>query len=70
MSQTELLKTMKLCAVCQFWEGDRKVSINKNVNCDTGAKGKCVISSGPLKGQDRLYNNSPCSKFSKWDKLP
>ena len=58
------------CAVCNFWEGERKLSPFKDqITVESPSiKGKCLLQDSPWKGWDMraaLY----CNKWDKWTAL-
>jgi hypothetical protein len=60
-------KSLKTCAVCNFWGGSRKVdTFGQNVTVDSpSTKGRCLLQGGPWKGQDKAAG-SGCDKWQAW----
>lgn len=68
---SEYYKTQKACCVCQYWEGQREVSVNKNVRIETGVvNGICRNPKSGKNGRETPINYGVCPYFVKWDKLP
>ena len=57
----------KSCAVCNYWEGARKLNPFKDqITVDSPLiKGKCLLQGGPWKGWN-MQASFICSKWDKW----
>ena len=66
MAQT-FTSDFKSCAVCNFWEGGRKLNAFRDqVIVDSPTKrGKCLLREAPWKGWD-MRAAFYCSKWAKW----
>ncbi len=60
----------KSCAVCNFWEGARKLSaLRDKVIVDSfSIKGKCLLRGAPWEGWE-MRSVLSCSKWVKWAAL-
>lgn len=66
MSQ-QYTKSLKSCAVCNFWGGSRQVdTFGQRVTVEsTEAKGKCLLQGGIWKGKDKQAR-ATCNKWQAW----
>ena len=64
------ISDFKACAVCNFWEGTRKLnSLKDQIIVDSlSVKGKCLLQGSPWKGWD-MQASFICSKWAKWAAL-
>ena len=63
---TEFNRTLKDCCLCQYWTGNRELSLNKHVRVESGiVKGICL-----KEKREKQANQTACCHFIKWDKLP
>ncbi len=70
MSTTAYPSSYQYCATCNHWGGNRQPdapSTRVNV-ASSSVKGKCLIQSGPNKGQD-MSAERKCGNWLKWNAL-
>ena len=61
------LSNFESCALCNFWEGARKLNAFKDqVIIDSpSVRGKCLLEGSPWKGWD-MRGGFICGKWAKW----
>ena len=64
------LKGHKNCAVCDYWDGIRKVEfLGRLVTIESEkTEGKCLRESGPCEGQNR-FPRASCDGWQVWRAL-
>lgn len=70
MSQIGYPSSYEYCATCSYWGGKRQPDSPKTrvIVDSSSAKGKCLLQSGPNKGQD-MSMEKKCGKWEKWKAL-
>ena len=66
-----IVNNEKMCGNCQFWDGDRKVSVYKTKAETTGnGMGVCICPQSPSKGcKEMAIAIKNCRCLTKWDEL-